>query len=114
VHLLNRQEVDKGEDVGPFYADPADIPTLLDALRAATPVPAWDGARGPWLGEFRVMTTEGRRGTIRLYWHRPPQREADSVPTLRVQVGPNLFEGGDLRQVIAIAEESQKRGRKRP
>lgn len=114
VRLLNRAEVDGGGDVGPFYADPADVPALLDSLRGAAPVPAWAGARGPWFGEFRVMTAEGRRGTVRLYWHRPPQAPLDRPPVLRVQVGPNLYEGGDVRGVIAAAEAAQGRGRARP
>ena len=107
VHLLNRQGIDGGPDIGPFYAAAADTATLLDALRAVPEVPEFEGADGPWLGEFRVLTKDGRHGTVRFYWQ-PPYRR-DGEPVLRYKIGERQFEGGDLKGLIALIEAAAGR-----
>jgi hypothetical protein len=114
VFVLNRSELDGGDDIGPFQASADDIPALLAPLRGLTPLPAPpESARGPWLGEYRVRTTDRRRGTVRLYWSRQahpaaaaaagPAAAGPTRPVLRAVVGDRWFEGGDPRAVIAAA-----------
>ena len=103
VQLLNRQGIDDGPDVGPYSAKPGDVPGLLDALRSAPEVENFDGARGPWLGEYRVVTKTGRRGTVRFYWQ--PAMAPGGSQTLRYKIGERKFEGGDLKRLIAAIEE---------
>ena len=114
VRLLNRTELDGGSDVGPYYAAPEDVANLLKPLKAVPETDEFTGARGPWLGEYRVMLTSGRKGTIRLYWHRPPQAAPNAPATLRFQIGEHLYEGGDAAAVIAVAAECEGRGRESP
>lgn len=109
VHLLNRTELDGGADVGPFHAAAADFAGLLAPVRAVPEVPDFPNARGPWLGEFRVLTTDGRRGRIRFYWVRDPHHPSDP-PRLRFQIGGTKFEGGRVADVIAAAEAAEPRG----
>jgi hypothetical protein len=120
VRVLNRKELDGGEDIGPYFARPADVPALLAPLRGLTPLDAKPAVVGPWLGEYRIRTTGGRRGTVRFYWHRTtPHADAAMAVTgaavlrrpelvpgafgLRVQVGGRWFEGGQPLAVVAAA-----------
>ena len=122
VFVLNRKELDGGEDVGPYIARPADVPTLLAPLRGLTPLAEKPAVVGPWLGEYRIRTTGGRRATVRFYWTRlPGDGHADAVMALagpgvfqrpelvpgafglRVQVGDRWFEGGQPLAVVAAA-----------
>jgi hypothetical protein len=129
VFLLNRRELDGGEDVGPYTAAPEDYPALLAPLKGATRVDEFPGVRGPLLGEYRVRTTTGRRGTIRLYWVKFPGSEIGlggavgsaglwwaveaghaPVARLRFQVGERKFVGGSASEVIRVAEAAAPRG----
>ena len=103
VHVLNRQGLDNGRDIGPYPAGPAAVPGLLAVLKPVPEVADFDGARGPLLGEYRVVTTAGRKGTIRFYWQRPGG-DPDAVPRLRFQIGPHKFQGGTAAALIAAAE----------
>lgn len=133
VRLLNRSELDGGDDVGPYFAAPEDYAALLAPLRHAPKVADFPDARGPWLGEYRVRTTSGRGGTIRLYWVRSPEDEralpayealyggaayraataARHLPAarLRFQIGDQKFEGYAAVDVIRAAEAGKDRGR---
>jgi hypothetical protein len=108
VHLLNRKELDGGDDVGPYLAAPEDYERLLALLKAVPEVEQFPDARGPWLGEFRIVLKNGRKGTIRLYWVKPPTAPA----RLRFQIGEHKFEGGTAESVIRAAEESAARGQR--
>ena len=115
VQLVNRTELDGGADVGPFYADPSDHAKLLDALKDLKPVEAFGGAKGPWLGDYRVMLTNGRRATLKLYWHRSPSARPTAPATLRMQIDDgHRFEGGTTAAVVAAATEAEARGRPNP
>ncbi len=125
VRLFNRAELDGGFDVGPFRARPEDVPALLAPLTGLAPLagPPAD-ARGPWLGEYRVRTTTGRRGTVRFYWSRRPDVGQGAPPAavagpailttrpelvpgafvLRVVAGDKWYEGGNPLAVVAAAE----------
>jgi hypothetical protein len=132
VFVLNRKELDGGRDVGPYLAAAEDYPALLAPLREAHEVTSFPDARGPWLAEYRVLLTSGRKGTIRLYWSRPQggwagapafaaagggaavtaAAEARQVPpvTLRFQIGPRKYEGGSATGLIRAAEAAAERG----
>ncbi len=122
VFVLNRKEFDGGEDIGPYVARPADVPALLAPLRGLTPLAEKPVVVGPWLGEYRVRTTGGRRATVRFYWTRlPGNGHADAVMALagpavfqrpelipgtfglRAQVGDRWFDGGQPLAVVAAA-----------
>ena len=133
VRLLNRTELDGGDDVWPYFAAPQDYAALLDPLRRLPEVADFPDARGPWLGEYRVRTKDGRKGTIRLYWVRSPEDEralpgfealyggaayraataALHLPAarLRFQIGSHKFEGYAVADVIRAAEAGKERGR---
>jgi hypothetical protein len=114
VHLLNRKELDGGEDVGPYHAAEEDYARLLAPLKAATEVGSYPDARGPFLGEYRVVLKNGRKGTIRLYWSRPPGVGPDNKPhaaRLRFQIGQHLYEGAATDELVRAAEESAPRGK---
>ena len=65
VFVLNRAELDGGPDVGPFVARPDDVAGLLAPLTRLTALPAPpEAARGPWLGEYRIRTTDNRRAAV--------------------------------------------------
>ena len=133
VFVLNRRELDGGRDVGPYLAAAEDYPALLAPLREAREVGSFPDARGPWLAEYRVLLKSGRKGTIKLYWSRPPggwkgaqafaaaggtaalaeAGEAGRVPpvTLRFQIGPRKkYEGGSAAGLIRAAEAGAERG----
>jgi len=132
VFVLNRKELDGGEDVGPYLAAAEDYTALLAPLREAREVPTFPDARGPWLAEYRVLLTSGRRGTIRLYWSRPSgtwkggpalaaaggtaalgeAATAGHVPpvVLRFQIGSRKYEGGTAIELIRAAETAAARG----
>ncbi len=110
VQILNRQQVDNGKDLGPYTAAPADYPALLGVLIQVPEVEEFTGARGPWLGEYRIVTKAGRKGTVRLYWYRPPGRE-NAEPRLRFQIGSHKFEGGAASAVIDAATAAAGQGR---
>lgn len=132
VFVLNRKELDGGRDVGPYLAAAGDYPALLAPLREAREVGSFPDARGPWLAEYRVLLKSGRKGTIRLYWSRPPGGwkgatafaaagggaalagavEAGHAPpvTLRFQIGPRRYEGGSAAGLIRAAEAAAERG----
>lgn len=132
VFVMNRKEFDGGQDVGPYLAAAEDYPALLAPLRAAREVGPFADARGPWLAEYRVLLTSGRRGTIRVYWSRPSGRwrgdaafaamggaaalaeaeEGGHVPptALRFQIGPRKYEGGSAVELVRAAESGAARG----
>lgn len=109
VTLVNRSELDGGDDVGPYLAAEADFVVLLAPLKSVPEVERFPNARGPWLGEYRVMTKEGRRGRIRFYWVRDPQTP-DAPARLRFQVGERKFEGGRADTLTKAAEAAKDRG----
>jgi hypothetical protein len=114
VHVLNRKELDGGEDLGPYYASAEDYERLLAPLKAAAAVGSYPDARGPFLGEYRVVLTSGRKGTIRLYWSRPSSGgpgDAPPVARLRFQIGEHLYEGPAAADVIRAVEECAARGK---
>jgi hypothetical protein len=130
VFLLNRRELDGGADVGPYFAAESDYDALLAPIQAVPWVADFPDARGPWLGEYRIVTKDGRKGTIRFYWTAPlplpamppvrltlGQNEITVLPALtwphrlRFQIGPNKFEGGDTASLIRAAEACASRGR---
>lgn len=129
VFVLNRKELDGGQDIGPYTARPADVPALLAPLRGLTPRDAKPAVVGPWLGEYRIRTTGGRRATVRLYWTRlPGGGHADAVMALagpgvfqrpelvpgafglRVHVGDRWYEGGQPLAVVAVAADAAAGG----
>jgi hypothetical protein len=114
--LLNRKELDGGEDVGPYFAAAEDYEKLLAPLKSAAEVEQYPGARGPFLGEYRVVLKSGRKGTIKLYWLRPPGAvpKDDHAPParLRFEIGSHRFEGGTAEALIQVIEECAARGRK--
>lgn len=132
VRLLNRTELDGGDDVGPYYAAPEDIARLLAPLRGVPEVAGFPDARGPWLGEYRVRTRAGSKGTIRLYWVRSAEDEralpgfealygeaayrsataALQLPAarLRIEIGHHTFEGYAVAELIRAVEAGQSRG----
>jgi hypothetical protein len=112
VRLFNRTELDGGVDIGPYYAAADDYAGLLAPLRGAAPVDGFAEARGPWLGEYRMRTTDGRPATVRLYWHRRPQDPPTALARVRFQVGGKWFEGGPAAAVIAAADAAAARGTK--
>ena len=109
VSVVNRAELDGGEDVGPYLAAEADFAALLAPLKSVPEVEQFPNARGPWLGEYRVMTREGRRGRVRFYWVRDPHAP-DVPPRLRFQVGERKFEGGRADALVKAAEAAKDRG----
>jgi hypothetical protein len=115
VRLLIRGEIDpsldKQPDIGPYFADPEDFAALLAPLRTAEEVTAFPDAQGPILGEYRILTQENRRGTIRLYWVRDPGAKAETPARLRFKIGMKKYEGGTAMAVIAAAEAAEARGR---
>jgi hypothetical protein len=113
VELHNRKELDGGEIVRPYYAAPEDYERLLAPLKAAAEVGSYPDARGPFLGEYRVVLESGRKGTIRLYWSRPPGAAAkNGLPEtrLRFQIGDHLYEGAAAGEVVHAVEEAAARG----
>jgi hypothetical protein len=116
VRLLIRGEIDpelsNQPDIGPYYAAAEDIPRLLAPLKDAVEVPEFPTAQGPLLGEYRILTQENRRGTIRLYWVRDPSHPSGAIPRLRFKIGTHKYEGGTAMAVIAAAADAATRGRK--
>ncbi|MGL6074806.1 MAG: hypothetical protein ACRC8S_11650 [Fimbriiglobus sp.] len=112
VHILNRKEFDGGEDIAPYFADEADFATLLTPLLNVPETSNFPDARGPWLGEYRILTKNGRKDTIRLYWSKPRPSALPETATLRFQIGKNKFEGGSVLAVINAAKTAEARGRK--
>jgi hypothetical protein len=129
VFLLNRRELDGGEDVGPYFAAESDYATLLAPLQDVPSVADFPDARGPWLGEYRIVTRDGRKGTIRFYWTKPLQLpevrpvrfsvgelDLEVFPALtwphrlRFQIGEHKFEGGETATLIRAAELCAQRG----
>ena len=108
VQILNRKELDGGESIGLFYVAESDYATLLKPLFVATEVPPFADAQGPWLGEYRVVTKEGRPGRVRLYYTTPRGGE----PVLRFKIGTKYFEGGTALAVVNAARVAETRGRK--
>lgn len=109
VQILNRSEIDGGDDVGPFLADPVDYPLLLAPLAAVPTTPEFADARGPWLGDYRIVTNDGRRGTIKFYYHK---LTPTAVPALRFQIGGIKYEGSQAKAVIDAVTTASARGRK--
>lgn len=107
VWLLNRKELDGGKDIGPYYVAPEDYAALLGPLKAVPEVEQFPDARGPWLGEVRIRTTTGRKGTIRLYWSKPTSAPA----RLRFVIGEHKYEGERVEEFIKQAIDCEARGR---
>jgi hypothetical protein len=109
VHVLNRDGLDDGPEIDPYIADPADYAALLKPLLAVPEAPnGFANARGPWLGEYRVVLKSGRKGRVRFYWSKPVSAPA---AVLRFQIGPHEFEGGSATALLAAATAAQKRGK---
>lgn len=115
VRLLIRAEIDPSlagqSDIGPYFADPADFAALLAPLRSAKEVTAFPDAQGPILGEYRVLTQENRRGTIRLYWVRDPGAKSETPARLRFKIGMKKYEGGTAMAVVHAVADAAARGR---
>jgi len=110
VYFLNRKELDGGDDIGPYFAAEEDYAKLLAPLRNISEVEQFQDARGPWLGEYRVRTKTGRKGTIKLYWVKTPLDPPLASARLRFQIGPHKYEGGTAEAIIAAANEAAPRG----
>ena len=109
VQIQNRKEIDGGEPIDLFYVAESDYPALLLPLFEVPEAKGYAGARGPWLGEYRVVTKEGRTGRVRLYWTTPTR---GGEPVLRFRIGPKEFEGGTALAVINAVRTAEPRGRK--
>lgn len=116
VSVFNRDDLDGGDDVGPYYADPDDFDQLLKPLRGLIEVEPFTDARGPWLGEYRVMLKNGRRNTIRLYWHSAPDPSLppDAPVWIRMQIGRHYFQGGTVRALLEATTDAEPRGKQNP
>ena len=112
VQIHNRVEIDGGEPIRLYYADEADFAMLLEPLKAVPEVDNYPDAQGPWLGEYRIVTKSGRKGTIRFYWTKRPQDPPTAI-RLRFKIGTHKFEGGSVQSIIDIARVCQPRGRNR-
>jgi hypothetical protein len=112
VHILNRRELDSGDDIMPFFADEQDYARLLNPLLSVPESAGYTDARGPWFGEYRILTKSGRKGTIRLYWSKPNPAAEVQYAKLRFQIGKKTFEGGSVQDVIESAKLAEGRGRK--
>lgn len=137
VRLYNRTELDEGDDVGPYIAAPQDYERLLQPLREVPTVPEFSGATGPYLGEYRIVLKNGRKGTIYFYWVPTPGESALSVgfgslagsagwshaasqgdlpapaARLRFKIGSNKYEGSSTKAIIAAAEAAARNGVKK-
>lgn len=113
VEILNRKDLDQGDDITPYFADEADYRLLLAPLLEVPEADDFVGARGPWMGEYRIVTKTGRRGdSIKLYWTKR-LTDGPGVPArLRFQIGNKKFEGGTAQAVIDAAKTASARGRK--
>lgn len=109
VQIQNRKELDGGERIDLFYVAEADYAMLLQPLLEVPEVKGFPDAQGPWLGEYRVVTKEGRPGRVRLYWTTP---RGGGEPVLRFKIGPKYFEGGTAMAVVTAARVAESRGRK--
>jgi len=107
VQILNRSQIDGGDDLGPFLADPADYAMLLAPLSAVPTIADYPDARGPWIGDYRILTNNGRRGTIKFYFHK---LTPTAVPALRFQIGQIKYEGGQAQTIIDAARTASARG----
>ena len=105
VNILNRKELDDGVDIARFQVAPADFAALLEPLRGVAEVEDFVSVRGPWLGEYRIWTKDGRRGNIKLYFVKSPT----GAVKLRFQIGPHKYEGGSAAKVIEAAETAAAR-----
>jgi hypothetical protein len=112
VQILNRKEIDGGDEISPYFADEADYKMLLEPLLNVPETNVFEDARGPWLGEYRIVTKTGRKGTIRLYWTKKMQDSPEVPAKLRFQIGTHKFEGGTALAVILAAKTAEGRGRK--
>ena len=110
VYFLNRKELDGGDDIGPYFAAEEDYAKLLAPLRHVSEVEQFQDTRGVWLGEYRVRTKTGRKGTIKLYWVKTPLDPPSAPARLRFQIGPHKYEGGTAAAIIAAANEAAARG----
>ena len=135
VYFLNRKELDEGDDIGPYFASPADYDTLLKPLRSLEEVDDFPNAKGPWLGEYRIGMKNGRNATIKIYWSRPAGGQEMLAPfgsltgsaaainaqyskhippaELRIQIGPYKAMGGSAMDLVQRAEECAPRGTQR-
>lgn len=109
VQIQNRKELDGGDSIDLFYVAEADYAMLLQPLLEASEVKGFADARGPWLGEYRVVTKEGRAGRVRLYWTTPRR---GGEPVLRFKIGTKEYEGGTAMAVVTAARVAESRGRK--
>ncbi len=109
VQIQNRKEIDGGDRIELFYVAESDYAMLLKPLFEAPEVKGFAGAQGPWLGEYRVVTKEGRTGRVRLYWTAP---RGGGEPVLRFKIGLKEFEGGTALAVVNAARVAESRGRK--
>jgi len=109
VQILNRSKIDGGDDIGPFLADPADFAALLAPLTTVPSVENYPDAVGPWFGDYRIVTNDGRRGTIKFYYH---MRTPESIPALRFKIGQVQYEGGRAQRVVDAAKAASGRGSK--
>ena len=112
VQVLDRQHLDNGPDIGPYVAAESAVPALLAVLKPVPEVDEFVDARGPLLGEYRILTTAGRKGTIRFYWQRPGGNP-NAEPRLRFVIGPHKFEGGAAAGFIAAAADGFRQSAER-
>jgi len=109
VQIQNRKEIDGGETIDLFYVAESDYAQLLRPLFEVPEVQGFAGAQGPWLGDYRVVTKDGRKGRVRLYWTVPTR---GGEPVVRFRIGQKYFEGGTALSVINAVRTAEPRGRK--
>jgi hypothetical protein len=134
VRLYNRTDLDNGDDVGPYFASPTEYDRLFKPLLAAVEVEQFNGARGPWLGEYRILLKNGRKGTVRFFWS-PAQTESDVAlalgsalscppvvlaglkgqipppePQLRFEIGQRKYIAGTTSEFIRVCMKGQQTG----
>lgn len=105
VNILNRKELDDGVDIPRFQVASADFAALLEPLRGVAEIDDFESVRGPWLGEYRIWTKDGRRGNIKLYF----VKSQSGVVKLRFQIESHKYEGGNVVKLIAAAEAAATR-----
>ena len=137
VRIYNRSELDGGDDVGPYIAGPLEYDRLLKPLIGVSEVSQYDGARGPWLGEYRILLKNGRKGTVRFFYvpgkAESPVRAALGViaggsaaelawirgqipapaPRLRFEIGQHKYEAPTTKELIQAATRGIEGGEKR-
>lgn len=99
-------------DIGPVDLIRPDFDLILAPLRNATPLEASQWPACPFLGEIKVRYTDGRKGTVRLYWALDRPGDPDSPARVYMTVGPNKYRACPLKELRTAAEAAASRGTK--